>query len=226
MNWSIWAPGAFDYSADKARPDLRRDRRTQPEALGAARRLFPDGRGIELQQLRYPGVPAAAQYVARTGDALFAVFAAGQAAHHRLGQQRQFRQLSRDAEQSRAQSRHRADPPGRTKYGYVINLEQAVTDDIGLFGRWSWNDGKTEIMSFTDIDASPVARHVDQGQQMGPAGRHDRHRRRDQRPVARSSRLPRRRRPRPPDRRRPAQLPQASASSRPITPTRSTRRSR
>src|SRR5436190_19149319 len=43
---------------------------------------------------------------------------------------------------------------GRTKYGYVINVEQAVTDDIGLFGRWSWNDGKTEIMAFTDIDAS------------------------------------------------------------------------
>jgi high affinity Mn2+ porin len=43
---------------------------------------------------------------------------------------------------------------GRIKYGYVINLEQAVTDDIGLFGRWSWNDGKTEIMAFTDIDSS------------------------------------------------------------------------
>ena len=23
-----------------------------------------------------------------------------------------------------------------------------------MFGRWSWNDGKTEIMAFTDIDAS------------------------------------------------------------------------
>src|SRR6266849_5086267 len=43
---------------------------------------------------------------------------------------------------------------GRIKYGYAINLEQALTDDIGLFGRWSWNDGKTEIMAFTDIDAS------------------------------------------------------------------------
>jgi high affinity Mn2+ porin len=43
---------------------------------------------------------------------------------------------------------------GRTKYGYVINLEQAIADDLGVFGRWSWNDGKTEIMAFTDIDAS------------------------------------------------------------------------
>jgi high affinity Mn2+ porin len=43
---------------------------------------------------------------------------------------------------------------GRIKYGYALNLEQALSDDIGLFGRWSWNDGKTEIMSFTDIDSS------------------------------------------------------------------------
>ena len=43
---------------------------------------------------------------------------------------------------------------GRTKFGYVLSVEQAVTEDIGLFGRWSWNDGKTEIMAFTDIDAS------------------------------------------------------------------------
>ena len=34
------------------------------------------------------------------------------------------------------------------------DVEQSITDDIGLFGRWSWNNGKTEIMSFTDIDAS------------------------------------------------------------------------
>ncbi|MCV4691238.1 carbohydrate porin, partial [Escherichia coli] len=40
---------------------------------------------------------------------------------------------------------------GRIKYGYVFNIEQAITNDIGIFGRWSWNDGKTEIMAFTDI---------------------------------------------------------------------------
>ena len=36
----------------------------------------------------------------------------------------------------------------------VFNVEQSVTDDVGLFGRWSWNDGRNEIMAFTDIDAS------------------------------------------------------------------------
>jgi high affinity Mn2+ porin len=43
---------------------------------------------------------------------------------------------------------------GRIKYGYAFNLEQALTSDVGLFGRWSWNDGRNEIMAFTDIDAS------------------------------------------------------------------------
>jgi high affinity Mn2+ porin len=42
----------------------------------------------------------------------------------------------------------------RTKYGYYLNFEQALTDDVGIFGRWSWNNGKTEITAFTDIDAS------------------------------------------------------------------------
>jgi high affinity Mn2+ porin len=43
---------------------------------------------------------------------------------------------------------------GRMKYGYSVNIEQAITGDLGVFGRWSWNNGKSEIMAFTDIDAS------------------------------------------------------------------------
>src|SRR6185437_10694509 len=43
---------------------------------------------------------------------------------------------------------------GRITYGYVFSVEQSVSDQIGLFGRWSWNDGRNEIMAFTDIDRS------------------------------------------------------------------------
>ncbi len=42
----------------------------------------------------------------------------------------------------------------RIKYGYVVNFEQSILDDFGVFGRWSWNNGKTEIMAYSDIDAS------------------------------------------------------------------------
>ena len=40
------------------------------------------------------------------------------------------------------------------KYGYIVNLEQSITDDVGLFSRWSWNNGKTEMTAFTDISNS------------------------------------------------------------------------
>ena len=40
------------------------------------------------------------------------------------------------------------------KWGYVINAEQAVLDDIGLFARWSWNNGQSETEAFTDISRS------------------------------------------------------------------------
>jgi high affinity Mn2+ porin len=40
------------------------------------------------------------------------------------------------------------------KYGFYVNGEQQVAKDIGIFGRFSWNDGRNEILSFTDIDRS------------------------------------------------------------------------
>lgn len=42
----------------------------------------------------------------------------------------------------------------RRKSGAYINLEQAITDDLGLFARASVNDGRNESLSFTDIDRS------------------------------------------------------------------------
>ena len=42
----------------------------------------------------------------------------------------------------------------RIKYGLYLNLEQQLSDDVGAFLRFNWNDGRTEIMSYTDIDLS------------------------------------------------------------------------
>ena len=43
---------------------------------------------------------------------------------------------------------------GRNKYGWGINIEQALLDNLGLFARTSWNDGKNETWAFTEIDNS------------------------------------------------------------------------
>ncbi len=40
----------------------------------------------------------------------------------------------------------------REKYGFGLNIEQALTDAIGLFVRAGWNNGLSESWAFTEID--------------------------------------------------------------------------
>jgi len=42
----------------------------------------------------------------------------------------------------------------RWKVGVALNIEQAITADIGVFSRLSWSDGRTEDWAFTDVDRS------------------------------------------------------------------------
>jgi carbohydrate-selective porin OprB len=42
--------------------------------------------------------------------------------------------------------------PGTRKYGVGLNTEQELTEDLGVFARLAWNDGKTESFAFTAID--------------------------------------------------------------------------
>ena len=46
----------------------------------------------------------------------------------------------------------KTDEYGRTKSGFAINNEFSLTDNIGTFLKYSWNDGKTETWAFTEID--------------------------------------------------------------------------
>jgi len=45
----------------------------------------------------------------------------------------------------------------RAKLGLGVGLDQDLTRDAGLFGRYSWNDGRTETYAFTEIDQSLTA---------------------------------------------------------------------
>jgi high affinity Mn2+ porin len=153
MNWSIWAPGAFDYTADKlgltygATAELNQKQwalRAGYFLMDAVSnssnfdtRVFQRGEYVIELETRYSlfSQPGKLRTIAWLNSAF-------------SGSYRET--LDNPAfDLDIAQTRR-----GRIKYGYVINLEQAVTDEVGLFGRWSWNDGKTEIMAFTDIDAS------------------------------------------------------------------------
>jgi high affinity Mn2+ porin len=42
----------------------------------------------------------------------------------------------------------------RTNYGFDVNLEQAITGDLGVFSRVTWSPGLDEIIGWTDCDES------------------------------------------------------------------------
>ena len=46
------------------------------------------------------------------------------------------------------------DKPGRSKYGWGVNLEQPLADsgETGAFARIGWNDGKNESFVFAEVD--------------------------------------------------------------------------
>ncbi len=41
---------------------------------------------------------------------------------------------------------------GRHRYGFGLNFEQSLTDDIGVFGRLGWSDGHNESWAYTEDD--------------------------------------------------------------------------
>ncbi|MFI5000853.1 MAG: carbohydrate porin, partial [Reyranellales bacterium] len=158
LNWSIWAAGAFDYPADKigltygVTAELNQANWTllagyflvgnAPNASVFDMNLFARGGYAAELELRYRPFnrPGAARlgawftstYAGSYSDAITLAAATGQPATDAITETRR----------------------GRIKTGYYLNLEQEITDDIGAFARWSWNDGHSEINAFTDIDAS------------------------------------------------------------------------
>jgi high affinity Mn2+ porin len=159
LNWSIWASGAFDYAADSigftwgVAAELNQPNwavrfgyflepaLTDTDSYDMA--LFARGEYIAELELRYrpfdrPGAIRIgtwlnSAFAGSYNDAVaLAAIMPGLTANDTIAQTRQ----------------------GRTKYGFYMNMEQEISDNVGAFARFSWNDGRTEIMSFTDIDTS------------------------------------------------------------------------
>ena len=41
---------------------------------------------------------------------------------------------------------------GRHRYGFGLNMEQEIANDIGIFGRLGWSDGHNEAFCYTEVD--------------------------------------------------------------------------
>lgn len=157
MNWSIWASGAYDFPADLpgftrgAVVELnRKDWAVRagffqvPEEPNSDVLVYKGGAGgvIELEN-RYT-------IFDQPGKLRLAAFAnRGKTGTYRGALDLAMYDPALDINSAMASLRR-----NRLKYGFYANLEQAITADIGLFARASWNDGQSEILSFTDIDRS------------------------------------------------------------------------
>jgi len=153
MNWSLWSSGAFDYAADKLGLGygVAAELNQKQWALRSGYFLI----GSEANSNNFDTrVPQRGEYVVEL-----------ETRYQLFSQPGKLRTIAWINSANAGSYRDTLNNPafnldisqtrmGRIKYGYVINLEQAVTDDIGLFGRWSWNDGRNEIIAFTDIDSS------------------------------------------------------------------------
>ncbi|MEY9593005.1 high affinity Mn2+ porin [Bradyrhizobium yuanmingense] len=153
MNWSIWAPGAFDYSADKVglTYGVTAELNQKQWALRGGYFMMVSESNANHFDTR---VGERGQYLLEL-ETRFSLF----------GRPGKLRTIGWLDSANMGSFRETLDNPalnldiaqtrrGRLKYGYVLNLEQAITDDVGLFGRWSWNDGTTETLAFTDIHRS------------------------------------------------------------------------
>jgi high affinity Mn2+ porin len=156
MNWSIWESAAWDYGADQ--------------------KGYTDGLAVDLNQKNWalragwffvPKVSNSRDLEPRFWKRFSSVIELetrhelwGQpgAMHYLVFANRAFMGKLQEAADLAATTGTPADivptRHDRWKAGFALNLEQAVADDVGVFSRFSWNDGRTEIMAFTDIDSS------------------------------------------------------------------------
>lgn len=161
MNWSIWEGGAFDYAADQ-----------KGYTWGLAVELNQKNWAVRTGYFLEPDVPNGNDFDTRIGQRGQYV---GELEERYLlfSQPGKLRLTGWVAECFCGNFNDTlanpllnpltapATSPGiaatrqtRTEFGFIGNLEQAITDDFGVFSRLSWQNGQTEIMAWTDIDES------------------------------------------------------------------------
>ena len=158
LNWSIMAAGAYDFAANG-----------RGYTYGVVGEYFDDGWTVRLARLAMPkspnGMALDYQLTKQYGDQIEV-----EREHNFFGQDGALRVLffqNRGILATFNDAINQAEQTGtyppniltsrfgyQNKWGYVLNAEQAVLDDIGLFARWSWNNGQSETEAFTDISRS------------------------------------------------------------------------
>ncbi|MGE5816570.1 MAG: carbohydrate porin [Deltaproteobacteria bacterium] len=171
FNWSIWAAGAFDYAADKVGLTYGAVGELNQKSWALRIGYFligdkPNSNDFDPEVFRRGGYVTEFEYRYAFWSQLGKLRLIGWLNEAFSGSFRDAVNLSNstgiDATMAIEQTR-----TGRAEYGYVINMEQQVSDNVGVFGRWSWNNGKSEMSAFTDINSSLSGGAVIKGKSWG-----------------------------------------------------------
>ena len=157
MNWSIMTHGAYDYAAD-----------SRGYSWGTVLEYFQDNWAFRAGRFIQPKEPNQlkldTKFFEHYGDQIEI-----EHAHELLNQPGKLRllafhnhtKMSRFDDALDLGTQAFATPDinlvrngDKSKYGIGLNLEQAINENIGIFMRAMWADGRTETYAFTEIDHS------------------------------------------------------------------------
>ena len=157
LNWAIMNHGAYDFAAD-----------ARGYSTGVALEYFHDNWAIRVGRFAQPRLPNQQQLnynlLQSYGDQIelerdYSI--AEQSGKLRLLAFRNVARMSRYSDALLRAARignipdiNQVRTGKQAKVGIGVNLEHAVTADIGVFVRAMWADGKTETYAFTEIDRS------------------------------------------------------------------------
>lgn len=143
LNFALWSSGAYGYAAD-----------AKGYTYGMVGEWFQDDFVLRAARLATTTVPGENQldwsltqnYVDQVELTHFHIF------HDHPGAIRGliYRQYANMGNFNNAMAQNTSITNVRSltrSWGYVINAEQALSDEVGLFARWSWNPGQTETLT-------------------------------------------------------------------------------
>lgn len=157
MNWSVDNNGAYDYAAD-----------TRGYSLGATIEYAAPLFAVRFGEMLMPTVANGIDYdwdLANARAENLEVEAHDCIAGHpglvRVLGYANHANMGRYSE-AIAEARNLGEMPditatrvkGRVKYGFGLNAEQEVIEDLHVFGRLGWNEGHYESFAYTEIDNS------------------------------------------------------------------------
>jgi len=155
LNWADWTPGAWDYPADTRGYTwgvaIEFETEIWAARLGAAAEP-KQANGLEIDKTLRHAFSLMAELErkyelgGRQGAARLLLFDN----RARMGSYRQAIAEAAGGAPDIVATRR----AGRSKWGFVMNLEQAIGETTGLFLRGSWNDGRTEAWAYAEIERS------------------------------------------------------------------------